>query len=321
MPGEPVHRGCGAGLLLCPGWAGFDAGVLPIDAGTSTDAATASDAATPTDAGASGDAASSSDSGALSDAAVEASVPLILPGPPTCVDPKSDVHNCGGCGVVCAADQACTANGCTYAANCLDLLTLKGPLVDGTYTLDPDGAGPVKPFAVYCSGMQTPAPKEYLTLVDSAESGMPDSNYVSDGNTVTPGGCTNCSSPFRRQFTRLRVDVATLVVDITDITFSFVVDPSIYSCWVGAGGVCGAWAVGPFASPDDCLAFNSATGKANVDLEGTGFSIDPSVVFTPTGFRPGGASTFNGPRTTVDVTGGGYCGGNSQAGPFLLKQD
>jgi hypothetical protein len=280
-------EGCAAGLLLCSAWAGYDAGALPADAAT-------------------GDAAPS-------DAGTEASSP-----PLTCVDPSRDEFNCGGCGKVCAIDQACVATACTYGTSCRNLLQLKGPLGDGTYTIDPDGAGPIKPFAVYCAGMNTAAPKEYLNLVNTIESGFPGSNTI-----MAPGGgaCGCATSPVTRYFTKVHLLVPSLVVDQADLTFSFLQDPSVSACWMTQAGACGSYLDTPYGLANDCMGGGDASATADVDLTGTPFSIDPSVMVQVAGYYPGGSYTFNATRTKLDETGGGYCGGTGPSGALQLKQN
>ena len=77
----------------------------------------------------------------------------------------------------------------------------------------------------------------------------------------------------------------------------------------------------PYGTAFDCKSGGSASGAANVDLRDTGFSIDPAVTFTPTGAAPGGTSIIDANRTSVAITGGGYCGWNGASSPFQLKQN
>jgi hypothetical protein len=253
-----------------------------------------------------------------------------------CTDVQTDEANCGACGNACGSTEACLGGKCIgYPKSCGDLLVSQGVLpdggalpdggladggvyTDGEYTIDPDGSGPIKPFSVYCAGMDTPTPKEYLTLKHSYATNEPDSNFTSTG---TGGACGSTCTSYFRQFTRVRFLVASLQIDPSDLTFTFARDASMDTCWSGLGGACGAeWKIQPFGTAWDCYDYDAATGTANIDLRDTGFAVDASVTFTPAGFYPGGASTFDTNRTKVDLTGGGYCGGNGASSPFQLTQ-
>lgn len=56
-----------------------------------------------------------------------------------CVRPDSDPDNCGGCGVVCAADEVCASGSCSRA--CDPPLELCGGLCVDTMGSDPDNCG------------------------------------------------------------------------------------------------------------------------------------------------------------------------------------
>ena len=276
---------CATGLLLCSAFAGYDAGVPVSDAG---------------------DAATDAPSDAPIDVAQEAAVDAAPP-PLTCVDPQTDDHNCGGCGNECSTSQICAGATCGNAKSCHDLLVHKGPLADGDYTIDPDGTGPIKPFSVFCYGMNTPSPVEYLELQHSALTGEVNSNDIVIGG----GGACPCPTIIF-QFTRVRINIATLTIIPSDHTFAFARDTSPASCWSGLGGACHGFYIGEqYGSAVDCAGGGSTSGGANVDLRGTGFTIDPSVAWVVNGFNPGGSSAFNTARDVLNASGGGFCGGNT----------
>lgn len=321
-------EGCATGLLLCAGFNGYDAGVT--EAGP--DASGAEDG--------------SVDGGAAADAA---------PPPLTCIDPNRDDRNCGACGATCAADQSCASGTCTYAASCLDLLNRKGPLADGTYTIFPflaaqitdagtaeagahdagDASAGPHPFPVYCLGMGTPTPTEYLTFAHSALTGEMSSNFSMAG---AGGGCytstcvvgtplgdagTDTYGDDYVQFTRVRLLVPSLVIDPSDRTFAFPRDPTVAACWAALSGSCPALAQLVYGEADDCICSNpNVRGMANIDLRDTGFSLDPSVNYESNGSSEFGDFTSVSPDwTVINLTGGGCCGGYQAVGPMLLDQN
>jgi hypothetical protein len=249
-----------------------------------------------------------------------------------CVSTRSDSMNCGGCGNACSAGSSCLDSTCVaIPTSCRDLLVSQGVLTDagivdggsavypdGNYVIDPDGTGPIKPFVVYCLGMDTETPAEYLTLLHSSATGEPGSNFT----MLAPGGaCGTTCTGFYRQFTRVRLLPATLEVDSTDLTFGLPRDATETACWSKLGGACGAtWQTLAWGNGWDC-ACSGANGTANIDLRDTGFSIDPAVTFTPSGYNPTGSSMFDTARDTANVTGGGCCGGDGPPALVQLKQN
>jgi hypothetical protein len=229
-----------------------------------------------------------------------------------CVDTTSDSNHCGACGTVCPPGQYCSASACAYPTSCADLLTKAGPAMDAPYIIQPASR---KPFTVYCAGMSTPAPKEYLTLSHTDAGGTAASNV----STYDKVSC-HCMDDMRHYFEKVRIDPQTLVVDRMDTTFAANVtsDPT---CWAAYGtGVCWLASNLRFGAAGNCI-FNGTPMPGNIDLRGTAFSIDPSVSFVPNGYYPYGTSTFSSDRKTVDFTGGGDCGENGPMPMLLLKQD
>jgi hypothetical protein len=64
-------------------------------------------------------------------------------------DLTSSAH-CGRCGNACAAGLTCSAGACTPLASCAAIHRAFPALASGEYPVDPDGAGPAAPFAVFC---------------------------------------------------------------------------------------------------------------------------------------------------------------------------
>ncbi|OLF08259.1 GON domain-containing protein [Actinophytocola xanthii] len=142
-------------------------------------------------------------------------------------------------------------------------------------------------LGVYCHDMAG-RPREYLTLANTGRS----ANF----SQYTAGGPAAGIS-VRTSFTRLRVNPATLTVDINDLTFATSTGRLTH-----AGRTVTAM---PYASAMACDLHN-AFGRGNVDLRGTAFVL--ADTFRTDGFVPFG-SVAAGPRDQlVDLVGGGYCG-------------
>jgi len=199
--------------------------------------------------------------------------------------------------------------------NCLEIQMNNFSASDGEYTIEPT-TGIV--FNVYCRWMAQWAPSEYLTLVNTGG----DSNF----GQYTAGGASPGTN-VRTSFTRVRIDPATLLVDIGDLTFATSTGELTH-----ANG--GPVTTAPYGVALDCAGGSSQTGIANIDLTGTPFQVKGT--FFAHGWYPAGSVSADGgpeiplassfpPNGATDVAihakvltvrGGGYCG---SAGPHGIN--
>ncbi len=170
---------------------------------------------------------------------------------------------------------------------------------DGIYTIDPDGKDANPSFEVYCHDMNTTKPKEYLELKKTG------TNY---NYGMAKSGGSRTGEDVVTHYTKIRINPETLIVDITDTTFSSTTGKLYYNNKVAVTyshyGI--AW---------DCIASFSAKGKANIDLTETPFKIHDNLIFDPNNssgksWKGKGTSVFTKNRQIVNTTGGGYCGAN-----------
>lgn len=155
---------------------------------------------------------------------------------------------------------------------------------DGKYLLFNNG----NLFTVYCYDM-TGTPREYIEL---AETG-PDMNF----SQYTAGGASP-GTDVRTTFTRLRIDPATLNVDIGDLTFA----SSTGSLRHGGMPVTSM----PYGVAMSCTSPQSANGVGNINLEHTPFQVDST--FVSGGFQATGSATVSPDHQMVALKGGGFCG-------------
>jgi hypothetical protein len=241
------------------------------------------------------------------------------------------VCNGGACGA-CVANQACipSSTACTLgmtscaggtqvcmdvgpgcAASCDAIRLQTGNTNDGKYFIDPDGAGALQPFQVYCYGMadMTKPAVDYLELVHSNDTGEPTSNF----SRYAGGGYCQCMDDYR-YFTKVRLVYsagATPPLSIQDdgvfSRTSLVSSPA--SCT--SKQPCTNTYPPAYGVASDCVTENGASGTANIDLRGTPFAIDASASWTLSGYLPAGSYTPSSDHKTAAITGGGACGTNS----------
>lgn len=233
----------------------------------------------------------------------------------TCAEPDGvPVCTCAagftGDGATCADVNECTTantcaagNACVNAAggfdclptSCAGVLASTPTADDGTYTLYV-GGDPQKPWDAYCADMQASSgPHEYLPL----ENVLGDHNFSSyEAGGSSPGTTVKTS------YIRLRIDPATLVVQIGDQRFST------------SSGLLSHSGAGPVTSMPYAVAMSCGVtgGRANLDLRGTSFAIADTFV---AGGNPNSITintSIDPDKQYVDLLGGGLCGWNSAAG-------
>jgi len=155
---------------------------------------------------------------------------------------------------------------------------------DGNYILYNNG----NLFTVFCYDM-TGTPREYINLAMTG-AGQNFSQYTAGG--ASPG--TNV----RTTFTRLRIDPATLTVDIGDLTFA----TSTGSLMQGGTAVTSM----PYGAAMSCASPQTANGVGNIDLRDTPFKVDNT--FAVAGYQATGTATVGSDDQVVNLSGGGYCG-------------
>lgn len=180
--------------------------------------------------------------------------------------------------VTLVQSPADTSNAFAYSASCSALHQTSPSAPDGQYTISPKTG---QEFSVYCYGMQTGSPKEYLSLIRTGGS----YNFSKFNNYH--GKPAN--SFVKISFNKVRIDPTTLTVDINDFAFSTRTysDPSLTD--LIAYGVAG-----------DCAGNGDPTGVGNIDLTGTPFAVNSKFVVD--GWYPNGSVKVEG--NTVPITPG-----------------
>jgi hypothetical protein len=171
-------------------------------------------------------------------------------------------------------------------ASCLDIRSSNPNAGDGNYVLN-IGHDPAKPWTAFCYHMAT-SPAEYLTLQNTSAS----ANF----SQYTAGGAVSGSN-VRTSYRKVRIDPATLLVDISDQTFSTSSGQLIHG-----GEAVTSMPFGVAMSCDD-----SPSGVGNIDLTGTPFEVAADE-FLVGGADSSGSAVYSSNNRVVNLSGGGYCG-------------
>ena len=185
--------------------------------------------------------------------------------------------------------------GAAHPESCQDIRDANPAATDGDFTIFPNG----QTFTVFCFDMAG-TPVEYLTLQNTGGN----FNY----SQYTAGGAVPGTS-VRTNYTRVRLDPATLLVDIGDKTFSSSTGGPLFH------GI--TFTTMPYGIASDCVASSSAAGSANIDLTGTPFEV--ADTFSTDGFNANGSVSPASvspasPAKVVNLTGGGFCGWTEMSG-------
>ncbi|XP_072124224.1 A disintegrin and metalloproteinase with thrombospondin motifs 20-like isoform X1 [Mobula birostris] len=193
----------------------------------------------------------------------------------------------------------CFTDTCSVSASCSEIQKTKEVQRDGEYLLNIEG----KLIKVYCAGMHSDYPREYVTL----SSGEAD-NYseVYGYRLRNPYECPynghrkedcSCRNDYLAAgytvFRRIRVDISSMRVIITDLQFARTVHGRAV----------------PFATAGDCYsAAKCPQGRFSINLSGTGLKAAEASKW----IAQGNYATVNVQRsqdgTKISGKCGGYCG-------------
>lgn len=208
----------------------------------------------------------------------------------------TDVNECatgnGGCPAACANTPGSFT--CYAPATCAEVKAQVPGAADGEYTLYLD-KNPTKAWSAYCADMAK-TPLEYLTL-----------KSVENWSQYTEGGASP-GKDVRTTYTKLRIDPATLKVDISDRRFASSQGKLDHS---GNGTMVTSM---PFAVAMDCIGNKSKSGAAAIDLTGTPFALLGPSSFAKGGNMDDATTTLLDANQRASLAGGGYCGWNAPTG-------
>jgi hypothetical protein len=184
--------------------------------------------------------------------------------------------------------QAAPAPGSSvhFYSSCGDIRRHLVKAADGDYLLYNNG----NLFTVYCDDMSSNMPREYIDLVKTG--------YGANFSQYTAGGASPGTN-VRTMFKRLRINPASLTVDIGDLTFASSTGSLKHSGSVKVTSM-------PYGVAMSCTAPRAPNGTGNIDLRYTPFQVNDA--FTVGGASAKGPATVTQGKQLVNLAGGGYCG-------------
>ncbi|XP_060058948.1 A disintegrin and metalloproteinase with thrombospondin motifs 9 isoform X3 [Erinaceus europaeus] len=188
---------------------------------------------------------------------------------------------------------------CGLAQSCKEVKRLNAVSEDGEYFLVIKG----KPLKVFCAGMQSDHPKEYMTLVDGDSENFSEvyGHRLHNPTECPYNGSRRDDCQCRKDYTaagfssfqKIRIDLATMQIITTDLQFARTREGHPV----------------PFATAGDCYsAAKCPQGRFSINLYGTGLSLTDSARWTSQGNYAVSDIKKSPDGTRVIGKCGGYCG-------------
>lgn len=195
--------------------------------------------------------------------------------------------------------KACISPACHLPTSCSDIQSQKGLLSDGEQLLIVQG----KQLKIYCAGMRTDRPREYVTLrTGDADNFSEVFGFRLNNPTECPyNGSRREDCPCRKDYTasglstfsRVRVDLSEMQIITTDWEFAFTREGQRV----------------PFATAGDCYsAARCPQGRFSINLSGTGFQVAEDTKWISQGNYAVADIHKSEDGSRVSGICGGYCG-------------
>ncbi|KAM9813380.1 A disintegrin and metalloproteinase with thrombospondin motifs 9 [Neosynchiropus ocellatus] len=197
------------------------------------------------------------------------------------------------------ARKVCRSPTCHLPTSCRDVRSLNGPLPDGEHLLNIRG----KALKVYCAGLRTENPQEYVTLTSGEGENFSEifGFRLNDPTQCPDNGTRKEDCDCRRDysaagvttFSKVRLDLVKMNIITTDWQFAFTPEGKRV----------------PFATAGDCYsATRCPQGRFRINLLGTGLRVAEDASWVSQGnFAVAEIQKSEG-GSIVSGSCGGYCG-------------
>ncbi|XP_065811119.1 A disintegrin and metalloproteinase with thrombospondin motifs 9-like [Labrus bergylta] len=216
-----------------------------------------------------------------------------------CVSADGQQSNKCSLGAVPEARKICRNPNCNFPSSCLDVQSMNGPLPDSEHVLNIQG----KSIKVYCAGMQTEAPQEYISLTTGEGENFSEifAFRLNDPTQCPANGSRREDCDCRRDYTaagvttfsKVRLDLSNMNIITTDWQFAFTREGKRV----------------PFATAGDCYSgARCPQGRFRINLSGTGFKVADDVSWVSQGNYAVADVQKSQDGSRVSGMCGGYCG-------------
>jgi len=212
--------------------------------------------------------------------------------------------------------------------SCVEVKARLATATDGAYWIDPDLDGPsYRPFRVFCAGMATPTPEEFLELARTSHpADAPTSNYATYATGAVHASWTCDCGVVTTLYSKVRIDPVTLTIGGSSKFAVFSSDTQL-ACLASKTSCPGTT---PYAVAMSCAGNYNDSGRANIDLRDVPFHVAGTsmAMFKRAedfnagwGFTSAGSAESDETRKVVTLKGGGDCGGFGAFTGLVLAQD
>ncbi|KAM6927810.1 A disintegrin and metalloproteinase with thrombospondin motifs 9-like [Xenentodon cancila] len=195
--------------------------------------------------------------------------------------------------------QVCRKASCHLPSSCLDIQTMNRLIQDGEHFLNIEG----KALKVYCAGMQTEAPQEYIPLTTGEGENFSEifGFRLNDPTQCPANGSRREDCDCRRDysaagfttFSKVRLDLRRMNIITTDWQFAVTHEGKSV----------------PFATAGDCYSTAGCPqGRFNINLSGTGFKLAQDTSWASQGNYAVTNIQKSQDGSRVSGMCGGYCG-------------
>ncbi|XP_034725712.1 A disintegrin and metalloproteinase with thrombospondin motifs 9-like [Etheostoma cragini] len=197
------------------------------------------------------------------------------------------------------ARKVCRNPSCHLPSSCQEVQSMNGPLLDSEHVLNIQG----KALKVYCAGMQTETPQEYITLITGEGENFSEIfGFRLNDPTQCPANDSrredcDCRRDYTAagitMFSRVRLDLSKMNIITTDWQFSVTREGKSV----------------PFATAGDCYsAARCPQGRFRINLSGTGFKVAKDSSWISQGNFAVADVQKSQDGSKVSGMCGGYCG-------------
>uniref|UniRef100_A0A8C6VYZ8 ADAM metallopeptidase with thrombospondin type 1 motif 9 n=1 Tax=Nothobranchius furzeri TaxID=105023 RepID=A0A8C6VYZ8_NOTFU len=170
--------------------------------------------------------------------------------------------------------KVCSNPSCHLPSSCLDIQSTNGPIQDSEHFLSVQG----KALKIYCAGMQTDTPQEYITLATGEKENFSEifGFRLNDPTQCPANGSRREDCDCRRDYTaagittfsKVRIDLRRMHIISSDWTFASTREGKSV----------------PFATAGDCYSLATCPqGQFRINLSGTGLKVAENAAWISQG--------------------------------------